>query len=673
MSLNVEKLTGLLPAIYRLRDAEQGGALRALLSAIAGEIAVLEEDLAQLYDDQFIETCAEWVVPYLGDLIGYRALHGLTASVSSPRAEVANTIRFRRRKGAAAMLEDLARDVTGWDAAVIEIFTQLATTQYLNHVRPDNLAIANIRDARSLEQINRPFDKVTRTVDVRNIGSGRGRYNISNVAVFLWRLRAVPLTNSPALRVDDRRYLFNPLGRNMQLYARSVHDQDFSTRVAPGEVADPITRRALDQDLQLPPDRQVYFGAGKSLDISGVTADKLHVCDLSDLGQGWAHKPAAGTVAIDPVLGRIAFAEAPAAAPLVSYHYATSANLGGGEYDREDSIDPLLAPVQKVPAPQATIQGALNAVTNGGAVEIGNSGRYAERLRISVLAAARVELRAADHTRPAIALSGEMTITGENAAEVTLSGLVVSGGTLRVVETAGHGRLQRLRLVHCTLVPGLALTPDGAALQPAAPSLVVETADTVVEIDDCVVGALRVTDAAHVTIADSIVDATTDSGVAYAGLDGKAGGAALTIENSTVIGKVHAAALEHVSNVLFFARQVAGDGFTGPVVSDRRQGGCVRFSFVPVGARVPRRYRCQPASDADAVLVTPVFTSTRYGDPGYCQLSERSGPEITQGADDQAEMGAFHHLLQAQRETNLRVRLNEYLRFGLDAGIVYAS
>ena len=36
-------------------------------------------------------------------------------------------------------------------------------------------------------------------------------------------------------------------------------------------------------------------------------------------------------------------------------------------------------------------------------------------------------------------------------------------------------------------------------------------------------------------------------------------------------------------------------------------------------------------------------------------------------------MGAFHDLLQAQRETNLRVRLNEYLRFGLDAGIVYAS
>ena len=38
-----------------------------------------------------------------------------------------------------------------------------------------------------------------------------------------------------------------------------------------------------------------------------------------------------------------------------------------------------------------------------------------------------------------------------------------------------------------------------------------------------------------------------------------------------------------------------------------------------------------------------------------------------------AEMGAFHDLGQPQRETNLLVRLDEYLRFGLDAGIFYAS
>jgi len=36
-------------------------------------------------------------------------------------------------------------------------------------------------------------------------------------------------------------------------------------------------------------------------------------------------------------------------------------------------------------------------------------------------------------------------------------------------------------------------------------------------------------------------------------------------------------------------------------------------------------------------------------------------------------MGAFHQLFQPQRETNLRIRLDEYLRVGLEAGIFYPS
>ena len=36
-------------------------------------------------------------------------------------------------------------------------------------------------------------------------------------------------------------------------------------------------------------------------------------------------------------------------------------------------------------------------------------------------------------------------------------------------------------------------------------------------------------------------------------------------------------------------------------------------------------------------------------------------------------MGATHELHQPQRETNLRLRLDEYLRFGLEAGFFYAT
>ncbi|MCW5580843.1 MAG: hypothetical protein KIS72_05860, partial [Luteimonas sp.] len=118
MSLDAERLYGLLPAIHRIRDAAHGEPLRDLVALFARELEALEEDVEQLYDDQFIETCADWVVPYIGDLIGYRPLVGVDDDVSAPRAEVANTIAYRRRKGTALMLEQLARDLTGWPAHV---------------------------------------------------------------------------------------------------------------------------------------------------------------------------------------------------------------------------------------------------------------------------------------------------------------------------------------------------------------------------------------------------------------------------------------------------------------------------------------------------------------------------------------------------------------------------
>ena len=43
------------------------------------------------------------------------------------------------------------------------------------------------------------------------------------------------------------------------------------------------------------------------------------------------------------------------------------------------------------------------------------------------------------------------------------------------------------------------------------------------------------------------------------------------------------------------------------------------------------------------------------------------------GAEDGSEMGAFCVLKQAQRESNLRLRLDEYLPVGLEAGIIYVT
>src|SRR5438270_43961 len=62
------------------------------------------------------------------------------------RADVAKTIYFRRRKGTLPMLEELARDVTGWSAHAVEYFELLGWTQWVrNHLRPQSLRTPDIR------------------------------------------------------------------------------------------------------------------------------------------------------------------------------------------------------------------------------------------------------------------------------------------------------------------------------------------------------------------------------------------------------------------------------------------------------------------------------------------------------------------------------------------------
>ncbi len=102
-----------------------------------------------------------------------------------------------------------------------------------------------------------------------------------------------------------------------------------------------------------------------------------------------------------------------------------------------------------------------------------------------------------------------------------------------------------------------------------------------------------------------------------------------------------------------------------------RQQGCVRFSYIPPGSKTPQKFKCQPEESKENV--TPLFTSTSYGDPGYAQMHRHADKEILEGADNGAEMGAFNSIYQPQRISDLKAALDEYLRFGLEAGVVLVT
>jgi len=694
MSYDPDKLYNLLPAVHRIRDVEKGEPLRQLLSLITQQVGILEEDLEQLYDNQFIETCVPWVLPYIGDLIGYRSLHPIGPNQLTPRAEVANTIGYRRRKGTASLLEQLARDVTGWNARTVDFFQLLGWTQFMNHIRITNFYAPDLRQWEPLERLGSAFEISAHTVDVRHIARSQGKYNIPNIGIFLWRLNAFRLRNSPAVRVDDHRFLFNPLGANMPLFTRPQTEKSITHLADPINVPEPISRRVLDASLA------AYYGLELSIFIEGVAIDDVSACNLSDadpFGTTWAHTPPNMLVAIDPVLGRISFRDAQMEPPRVVFHYGFSAAMGGGEYERTPTFDAALGPVETVASP-GPIQPALDGRVDGGVVELSDSGRFDETPSIALDPGARLEFRAANEHRPTLIVTGPIDITGGADAEVTLNGLVIAGGPVRVL-SALDDALRKVRLIHCTLVPGLSLGIDGAPASPDTPSLLIEHTESPVEveIDHCILGAIHAPPNATVLIRHSIVDANSDLAVAYCDLAGTGAGGTVSVVNSTIIGTMHTELLKLASNSIFFSRTENG---SAPIRSERRQTGCVRFSWLPLEARVPRRYRCQPdleiaerikaalassgtntISDAerqaieDAVVarLVPAFTSLRYADPGYCQLRLSAPEQIRSGADDEAEIGVFHDLFQPQRESNIRARLREYLRFGLEAGVFYET
>jgi len=171
-------------------------------------------------------------------------------------------------------------------------------------------------------------------------------------------------------------------------------------------------------------------------------------------------------------------------------------------------------------------------------------------------------------------------------------------------------------------------------------------------VERAIVGPVLVADTVRrLRLIDSIVDGSFGAQFAVVA-------PATGVDASTILGPVVVEGLD-ASNSIFM--DVVG--------VSRRQTGCVRFSYLPTSSRVPRRFRCQPSDpDADA-RVTPRFTSLEFGEPGYAQLAPRCPSEISAGADNESEMGAFQFLQQTQRIGSLRASLDEHLRFGLEAGL----
>ena len=721
-------LYDLLPAIYRIRDAEDGGALEALTAVLAAEADVVDRDIEGLYDDLFIETCRPWVVPYIADLLDVRGLYAVAPGTASQRAYVANTIGYRRRKGTLAVLEQLAYDVTGWRAKAVEFFQLLATTQYAKHVRLANVR-PDLRDADGLELLDGPFERAAHSGEVRRIPSGRGRYNIPNIGLYLWRLQSYPIERGTARQIGpaaDERYTFNPLGLDEPLFNPPRTDTEIEDLAEEIDVPVELRRRALFDELEARRQAEVenrtpaasYFRASQPVfriftratpaaAFVEIPADEILLADLSlwqlpptskqytPVGSATA-QPKAISVAVDPKLGRITFPSGTGRdAVEVDYAYGFSGDMGGGPYDRSSRVDASFAArvtwqagVGKDVAlvPQQIFANIGDAVTawssqppgTAGVIAVLDSRTYEETLAIDVPEGSELLVVAADwpvrdvlgtptrtigewvpqgrrpHLVGGITVNGSAPEASDVPGTLDLDGLLVEGAL-----TVAAGNLGALTVSDCTLVPaggGLAVNSTNASGK--------RNAGLTVAVERSICGPITLADAVpDLTVSDSIVDGAV-----------AAAGATARIQSSTLFDTCAVHTLRADNSI-----------FAGIVTAQRRQVGCVRFCFVPAnpGVRVPRRYRCQPdlalkdvpAPEQPAIVarLVPGFTSIAYGDPAYGQLARSCPPEIATGAEDASEMGAFSSLKQPQRAANLRTVVDEYLRFGLEAGVFYVT
>ena len=124
-SYYTEKIWQMIPPLDRHEDglAQNPGVLRELVAIIASQAAHVRRSQDWTWEDQFIELCRDWAVPYIGALVATRMLPASNRRGS--RVDVAKTIYYRRRKGTAVILEELIADVTDWPGKLVETFRQL--------------------------------------------------------------------------------------------------------------------------------------------------------------------------------------------------------------------------------------------------------------------------------------------------------------------------------------------------------------------------------------------------------------------------------------------------------------------------------------------------------------------------------------------------------------------
>lgn len=797
------KLWALLPEVHRAEDStslDEAGPLRELLERIADQVAVVQRSLDRLWDDQSIESCDSWVMPYIAALVDTNLVPSMDSR--GQRLDVANTINYRRRKGTLGLVEQLAADVTGWECRAVEFFRSLARMRHgldpelgwpadaADPAGARRLQLAqrlvgpqtgtpaggraDLRNVAGAAQTNGPFDEFHHRADVRRGAGALGWYGIPKLGLFLWNMQSLFVdraTPVPVLGCGGH-FAFDPTGRQIALW-----QDDDRPASGYGERWQPL------QVFQVPGPLSAWV-------LEAFPGEPLWPGSLSVSPVGGQLPLDQADVEVWPEVGRFKVGGGAPDEIEVGYHYGCVARIGAGPFDRRRIGSPSFEdaePVTRVGGGSASdLRDALATASPAGTIVVTDG-----------LTSTAVDsppplvdfcVRAADERRAVVRLAeadGPWVLEsaappGAPAGRVRLEGILFSGQDIVL-----RGGFEEVIVSCCSIDPGTAgdlrVPPttwqpavDGRDLRPSR--IFVEGTVRCLFVDRSVVGPIRVRRGGVVEalrIEDSVVQGLRgDPGPALDGVDvfdpdgllrllnhqrdpltawlageldagaatavtahadgvevvaadlaavlsslnavingpliydparfaghlldaetvaaALAGptGAALAAVNRTLLEQafpleLRAAALAirtgltsvertTVLGATYVHRLECSESILDDVAFvDDAQRGCVRFSAWCTGSLLPRKYesvRIAPGA--------PIFTSRRFGEAGFAQLSRGADaaildastagtPSIREGSHDGAEMGVGCGGAASVKERSLQIKLDEYLPVGL--------
>lgn len=506
----MDKLWNMMPAIYRTLDTdayEQNGPLREIVNRIGVQAAILRRSMDRMWEDQSIENCDDWVIPYIADLLATNPVASLDAR--GQRLDVAKTIYYRRRKGTVAILEEIASDITGWNARIVEFFRHLGRMRH--NLDPEiglpaatddfygnqSLQVAeglvgssthtgmggwaDLRKSYGASKTSSAFDEYAYTANLRR-GQGKvGWHNIARLGVFLWRLNSFGLdSTTPVQSVQcPGHYTFDPTGRDIPLFAAPIHAFG-DAWVSPQEWQLPtaISTLLMKTDLQLPINQQHLYAIVDPADPSGssvlprslsisvgenlIPGDQIttdpHVTDTETLLDPLTGLTVTRNIAflIDPQSGRlIARTHAPIGRVNVTYHYGFSSSIGAGPFDRRvigtaSAVQP--ESTTSVAGGGDALKSLLAAITPIATVSVNDSLTYTSIQQIHVQ---QITIMSQNESCPVIRLPmsspnpAQWVFTGTAGSTLTLEGFLFSGGDIVL-----QGRFESVTITCCTFDPG---------------------------------------------------------------------------------------------------------------------------------------------------------------------------------------------------------------------------